>query len=680
LPSNINDPGYAIASDIRSVNIQEIARAATGEPAKRRGKSFRSIPKSERATPYEASIRFGQTVETSGIVASIDVLPDDINTPPTISDHGEIPMTANTILQIFNHSSGSDNNFLGLDVNGLGKAIATIAYDGVRRLIPAEHLIQAEMKKNTARLAFFRQVLPTMAKLKWKPQFRHYNDFPELRVFYEKVLRRQRREARTHVTRSHHIFAKVTRSWTPDVPTQRVAMTAFKRFYKGGSREDGSPARLFQQGGMEINKNDIVHIICRRTTKEHEEHIDNLKYLELDPRYGLAGPGRFLEKDPKNEKESIKRRPGDWWLGIMVSYKGELIEEGIMSGWFPASNVAVVNIEDDMDMHEEEAAEMMQASLRGHLVRKNNVVKWDACQQIQKIARGMIQRRRFERAKYVLRGVAEAIISKRLMSLTKAQCCAALLNRMRMGQLTQLRRRIMKNNNGFAFGESNNSSVKWSVRELEQDVIRDTMILSNATSKALYYPKKSLTLEEERDFQRNKLLFTKTKDDLVNELRMEEDVYALNSSTVMNDAAMDAYGVTGTNDEDTLGEEMNNGLDEDETNWLDNIGLKNDNETNDGYVQRMQEESTSNQYDGMASGEKLMPPLTWDQLEHDANSATAGGRKGRRRGNGTKSTFSTKGEFDGSANQSSSAINTSNIVDNSGSINPNRAKPRKIFI
>jgi hypothetical protein len=144
LPSNINDPGYAIASDIRSVNIQEIARAATGEPAKRRGKSFRSIPKSERATPYEASIRFGQTVETSGIVASIDVLPDDINTPPTISDHGEIPMTANTILQIFNHSSGSDNNFLGLDVNGLGKAIATIAYDGVRRLIPAEHLIQAE--------------------------------------------------------------------------------------------------------------------------------------------------------------------------------------------------------------------------------------------------------------------------------------------------------------------------------------------------------------------------------------------------------------------------------------------------------------------------------------------------------------------------------------------------------
>ena len=38
-------------------------------------------------------------------------------------------------------------------------------------------------------------------------------------------------------------------------------------------------------------------------------------------------------------------------------------------------------------------------------------------QTIQKIGRGMIQRRRFERAKYVLRGVAEAIISKRLMSL-----------------------------------------------------------------------------------------------------------------------------------------------------------------------------------------------------------------------------------------------------------------------
>ena len=191
-----------------------------------------------------------------------------------------------------------------------------------------------------------------------------------------------------------------------------------------------------------MNQNDVVHVICRRTTKEHEEHIENLKLLDLDPRYGLAGPGRFLEKDPTNETESIKRRPGDWWLGLLVSYKGELIEEGTMSGWFPASCVEIINIEEDMEMYEEEAAEMLQASCRGHMVRRNNRIRWDSCSLIQKLARGMIQRRRFERAKYVLRGVAEAIISKRLMSLTKAQCASAVFNRMRMGAQTQLRRYV----------------------------------------------------------------------------------------------------------------------------------------------------------------------------------------------------------------------------------------------
>ena len=108
-------------------------------------------------------------------------------------------------------------------------------------------------------------------------------------------------------------------------------------------------------------------------------------------------------------------------MGMLVSYKGELIEEGTMSGWFPASAVEVVNIEADMEMYEEEAAEMMQAACRGHLLRNKQYIRWNACSKIQKIARGMVQRRRFHRAKYVLRGVAEAIISKRLMSLTKAQ-------------------------------------------------------------------------------------------------------------------------------------------------------------------------------------------------------------------------------------------------------------------
>ena len=139
---------------------------------------------------------------------------------------------------------------------GLGQALSSIAYDGVRRLIPAEHLIQAEMRKNTARLAFFRQVLPEVTKLKWKPQFRHSTNFNKINNFYEKSLRRQRRESLTHYTRSHHVFARVTKTWIPDVPTQRIAMSAYKRFYNGQKRDDGNPYRLFQQGGMEINKDD----------------------------------------------------------------------------------------------------------------------------------------------------------------------------------------------------------------------------------------------------------------------------------------------------------------------------------------------------------------------------------------------------------------------------------------
>jgi hypothetical protein len=48
---------------------------------------------------------------------------------------------------------------------------------------------------------------------------------------------------------------------------------------------------------------------------------------------------------------------------------------------------------------------MMQAACRGHIARNRNRDRWDAAQQIQKFGRGMVQRRRFERAKYVLRGV-----------------------------------------------------------------------------------------------------------------------------------------------------------------------------------------------------------------------------------------------------------------------------------
>jgi hypothetical protein len=128
-------------------------------------------------------------------------------------------------------------------------------------------------------------------------------------------------------------------------------MSAYKRFFKGNRRENGTPYRLFQTGGLEINKDDVVHVICRRTTQEHEEHLENLKNLDIDPRFGLSGVGRFPEKDLTDSKELVRRRPGDWYLGLLVSYKGELVDdEGSMNGWFPASCVEIVKIEDDVGM------------------------------------------------------------------------------------------------------------------------------------------------------------------------------------------------------------------------------------------------------------------------------------------------------------------------------------------
>ena len=566
LPSNEKEIGWDVARDIRVVNVQEITRAATGEPGPRRGRRGRG--RSDRTKSDSGSIRFGQTVETTGVIASIDVLPDDVNTPPTISDNGEIPMTANSILQVFNSTSGAKNNFLGLTEEDLGQAISSIAYDGVRRLIPAEHLIQAEMKRNTARLAFFRQVLPEVKRLKWKAQFRHLTDYPGIADFYDKSLRRTRREARTHYTRSHHVFARVTQSWLPDVPTQRVAATAFKRFFKGSKRDDGTPYRLFQEGGMELHKDDVVHVVCRRTTQEHEEHLENLRRLDIDPKYGLSGPGRFPERDLSGGKDLVRKRPGDWYLGLLISYKGELVEEGTMSGWFPASCVEVVKIENELGMYEDEAAEMMQAAVRGTLARNRNRDRWDAVQTIQKIGRGMIQRRRFERAKYVLRGVAEAIISKRLMSLTKAQCAAAVFNRMKMGAQTQLRRRIMENNHGFAFGESNSSSVKWRIDELENDQRMDEKFLM-AAAEASMYPADAgkfghvVSIEEHREIQKNRLLFTKTRAEMVDDLR---------NDTRTNRIGLSKKAPAEAAKEENEMEVDNNGLDEDESNWLDSIG------------------------------------------------------------------------------------------------------------
>ena len=599
-----NPQAFKISQDIRNINVQEIAKAANvdaGNRSEKKASGSLRNPKNRRALMRERrkriggqssksleegaclAIRFGQTVETAGLVASIDVLPEDVNTPPTLSDDGEIPMATSAILAIFNMASGSEHNYLGLDAAGLGQALAAIAYDGVRRLIPAEHLIRSEMRRNTARMSFFRQVLPTVSKFRWKPQFRHYTDFPCIKEYYEKLLRRQRRESRTHFTKSHRVFARVTKPWVPDMPTQRIAQNAYRRLYKGRRRKDGTPTRMFQQGGLELKKGDVVELVYRRTSAEQEEHIANLRDLSLDPLFGLVGPGRFLERPPAASTDGslVKQRSGDWWLGSLVSYKGEAVEPGSMSGWLPASTVTVVKIE-DLQISEDTAATMLQSATRGHLCRELNKKRWGACAKIQKLARGMIQRARFVRGKYVLRGVAEAIIAKRLMNLSKAQCTAAVFNRMRVGAATQLRRRIMAHNNGFSFGENNSSSVAWRVDELENDLQADEAILQKEINKTFQncsdefgIIRKDLTPAEQREVECKKLLIPAPV--------VEGDLMGRGGSRVGGDGerigglpkidtqrdnvyAEDA-GHVGLDSEN-----MDTGLDEAESNWLDSIG------------------------------------------------------------------------------------------------------------
>ena len=73
-----------------------------------------------------------------------------------------------------------------------------------------------------------------------------------------------------------------------------------------------------------------------------------------------------------------------------------------------------------------------------------------------------------------------------------------------------------------------------------------------------------------------------------------------------------------------------------------------------------------------------MPPMSWNQLEKDAGAVQKNATTGRsgRKGNGTRSTFSTNGEFNGSAKPTSSELQQLA----GGTINPKRSQPRALFV
>ena len=109
-------------------------------------------------------------------------------------------------------------------------------------------------------------------------------------------------------------------------------------------------------------------------------------------------------------------------------------------------------------------------------------------------------------------------------------------------------------------------------------------------------------------------------------------------------------------------------------------GLQGAAETNAEYMIRIKGEmGAKKQHYGMRGPNKAaMPPMSWNQLEKDAGAVQKNATTGRsgRKGNGTRSTFSTNGEFNGSAKPTSSELQQLA----GGTINPKRSQPRALFV
>ena len=115
-------------------------------------------------------------------------------------------------------------------------------------------------------------------------------------------------------------------------------------------------------------------------------------------------------------------------------------------------------------------------------------------------------------------------------------------------------------------------------------------------------------------------------------------------------------------------------------------GVQSKTETPQQYMARIKrEEKNKVQYGtGDSAKANAMPAMSWDTLETEANAVPqkktmSTGRRGRN-GNGTNSTFTNNGEFDGSEPAPPSSNNNVLAQMEGGTINPNRSKPRALFV
>lgn len=119
------------------------------------------------------------------------------------------------------------------------------------------------------------------------------------------------------------------------------------------------------------------------------------------------------------------------------------------------------------------AAVIIQALARGMTYRNIRRRKYKAAREIQRHARGKLQRLRFPKALAIRRAIAEMVAVNRIASLRPAQCLMAVLERTAVGSLNQLKRQLMQANRGFVYGEFANSNIDWTDDQLDFDLLGD---------------------------------------------------------------------------------------------------------------------------------------------------------------------------------------------------------------
>ena len=308
----------------------------------------------ESYTRGKNGIDFGKAAVCSGQIATVLAIPDDLRAPPILLERESsdgmdgrctLPLDMDEILKIFRVMSGPTMNYMRIPEDRLGKALSEVAYLAIRRMVPAESLVQLALRSNTARAAFFGTCLPRRTRLRYKPAFRTLSDWPVLREWQRKRLELFKEHKFKYFGKFNHIVARVKEDWSSSAEENEVTEKAFDswlserrirrnvnnpRFDPGAvylaelphwakpSATGNLKRPFYNHGGLTLNKGDIVHILYRRSDIEQKKHLLRLGRGQIHPVHGPAGVFHSLERDPKNP-DTLRHRDDDWLIGILLN-------------------------------------------------------------------------------------------------------------------------------------------------------------------------------------------------------------------------------------------------------------------------------------------------------------------------------------------------------------------------